>query len=171
MKRVERLLPFYSFSIGIKWYNTIIMIKINISVIDESDEEKINILCHENHKDMMQKIARQFADGSHKITCRKEGKTYQIRMDDVYYIETVDEHLFIYCEDEVYENKMRLYEAEELCRDTLFFKASKSMLINIKKIDNMKPSLSGRFELTMINGEKLLVSRKYVRDLKEKMEL
>ena len=45
------------------------------------------------------------------------------------------------------------------------------MLINIKKIDNMKPSLSGRFELTMINGEKLLVSRKYVRELKEKMGL
>ena len=43
------------------------------------------------------------------------------------------------------------------------------MLINIKKIDNMKPSLSGRFELTLINGERLLVSRKYVSDLKKIM--
>ena len=45
------------------------------------------------------------------------------------------------------------------------------MLINVKKIENMKPSLSGRFEITMINGEKLLVSRKYVADLKKKMNL
>ncbi|MBQ1547822.1 MAG: LytTR family transcriptional regulator DNA-binding domain-containing protein [Lachnospiraceae bacterium] len=147
------------------------MININIHVIEDSKEETIDIFCHEEHKEKMQKIACEFADGSQKITCKKDDKTYRIRLDDIFYIETVDEHLFIYCENDVYENRMRLYEAEQLCEDTLFFKASKSMLINIKKIENMKPSLSGRFEITMINGEKLLVSRKYVADLKEKMGL
>ena len=147
------------------------MIKININVIDDDKDETIEVFCHEAHKEKMYGIAREFADGSRKITCKKGDKTYQIRLDDILYIETVDEHLFIYCDDEVYENRMRLYEAEEICRDTLFFKASKSMLINIKKIDNMKPSLSGRFEITMINGERLLVSRKYVSDLKKKMDL
>ena len=110
-------------------------------------------------------------EGNQKITCKKDDKTYQIRLDEVFYIETVDERLFIYCEDDVYENRMRLYEAEQLCSGADFFKASKSMLINIKKIENMKPSLSGRFEITMINKEKLIVSRKYVADLKEKMGL
>lgn len=147
------------------------MIKINIHTVDDSEEETIDVFCHEEHKDRMQEIAREFVDGSHKITCKKNDKTYRIRLDDVFYIETVDERLFIYCENEVYENRMRLYEAESLCVDTLFFKASKSMLINVKKIENMKPSLSGRFEITMINGEKLLVSRRYVADLKKKMSL
>ena len=147
------------------------MIRINIHTIDDSREELIDVFCHEAHKERMHAVAREFTDGSHKITCRKDDRTYQVRLDDILYIETVDEHLFIYCESDVYENRMRLYEAEEICRDTLFFKASKSMLINIKKIENMKPSLSGRFEITMINGEKLLVSRKYVSDLKKKMGL
>lgn len=147
------------------------MIKININVIDDSKDETIEVFCHKEHKEKMYGIAREFADGSRRITCKKDDKTFKIRLDDILYIETVDEHLFIYCEDEVYENRMRLYEAEQLCKDTLFFKASKSMLINIKKIDNMKPSLSGRFEITLINGEKLLVSRKYVSDLKKIMNL
>ena len=147
------------------------MIKFNIHIIDDAEEETIDIFCHKDNKERMQELATELAGGSHKITCKKDDKTYQIRLEDIFYIETVDEHLFIYCEDEVYENRMRLYEAEELCRDTMFFKASKSMLINIKKIENMKPSLSGRFEITMINGEKLLVSRRYVADLKNKMRL
>ena len=147
------------------------MIKINIHVIDDSKDESIDIFCHEDHKESMHRTALEFSEGSHKLTCKKDDKTYQVRLDDILYIETVDERLFIYCEDDVYENRMRLYEAERICRDTLFFRASKSMLINIKKIDNMKPSLSGRFEITMINGERLLVSRKYVSDLKKKMNL
>ena len=145
------------------------MININIHIIDDSKDETIDVFCHEGHRERMQEVAREFADGSHRITCKKDDKTYQLRLDDIFYIETVDERLYIYCENDVYENRMRLYEAEQICRDTLFFRASRSMLINIKKIDNMKPSLSGRFEITMINGERLLVSRKYVADLKRRM--
>ena len=147
------------------------MIRININIIEKTSDEKIDVFCHEDHKEKMYGLARELAEGSRRITCRKDDKTYQIRLNDILYIETVDERLFIYCENDVYENRMRLYEAEQICKDTLFFKASKSMLINIKKIDNMKPSLSGRFEVTMINGERLLVSRKYVSDLKKKMGL
>ncbi len=147
------------------------MIKINFHIVEDSEDEIIDVFCHKDHKERMQEIAKEFVEGSKKITCKKDDETYRIRLDEVFYIETVDEHLFIYCENDVYENRMRLYEAEQLCRDTLFFKASKSMLINIKKIGIMKPSLSGRFEITMVNGEKLLVSRKYVADLKKMMSL
>ena len=144
---------------------------IHVHIIDDAEPEHIDVFCHAGNEARMEEMARTFVDSNHKITCKKNDKTYRIALDEVYYIETVDEHLFIYCENEVYENRMRLYEAEALCRDTLFFKASKSMLINIKKIANMKPSLSGRFEITLTNGERLLVSRKYVADLKAKMGL
>ena len=147
------------------------MSNIHVHIIDDTEPEHIDVFCHAGHEAHMEEIAREFVDTSHKITCKKNDKTYRISLEEVFYIETVDEHLFIYCTDAVYENRMRLYEAEELCRDTLFFKASKSMLINMKKIENMKPSLSGRFEITLVNGERLLVSRKYVADLKAKMGL
>jgi DNA-binding LytR/AlgR family response regulator len=147
------------------------LISFHIHIIDDSEDETIDIFCHKKHEEKMREFADGVVNGSQKITCKKDNKTYRIRLDEVFYIETVDERLFIYCEDAVYENRMRLYEAEQVCMDSLFFKASKSMLINIKKIENMKPSLSGRFEITMRNGERLLVSRKYVGELKKMMGL
>ena len=49
------------------------------------------------------------------------------------------------------------------------FRCSKSMILNAEKIDYVRPSLSGRFEAVMSNGEKAVVSRKYVSDLKRKL--
>ena len=40
------------------------------------------------------------------------------------------------------------------------------MVLNAEKIDYVRPSLSGRFEAVLSNGEKVVVSRKYVSDLK-----
>ena len=40
------------------------------------------------------------------------------------------------------------------------------MKMNAEKIDYVLPSLSGRFEAVLDNGEKDIVSRKYVAELK-----
>lgn len=45
-----------------------------------------------------------------------------------------------------------------------------SLLMQIK-IDSIKPSLSGRFEVMLTNKEKLIVSRQYVRVLKQMIGL
>ena len=51
----------------------------------------------------------------------------------------------------------------------LFFRCSKSMILNADKIDYVHPSISGRFEAVLSNGETVLVSRKYVNNLKHKL--
>ena len=56
-------------------------------------------------------------------------------------------------------------------KGTSFFRASKSFIINADKIDSIKPSLSGRFEVMLTNKEKLIVSRQYVRVLKQMIGL
>ena len=43
------------------------------------------------------------------------------------------------------------------------------MVLNADKIDYITPSLSGRFEATLLNGEKTVVSRQYVSELKKRM--
>ena len=45
------------------------------------------------------------------------------------------------------------------------------MILNTNKIDFVAPSFSGRFEVTLLNGEKVMVSRQYVGILKRKMGL
>ena len=60
----------------------------------------------------------------------------------------------------------KLYDFERLCAGSALFRCSKSMILNADKIDYVRPSLSGRFEAVLSNGEKVVVSRKYVADLK-----
>ena len=56
--------------------------------------------------------------------------------------------------------KERLYEFEKMsCRSPLF-RCSKSMILNADKIDYVRPSLSGRFEAVLSNGEIVIVSSK-----------
>lgn len=66
--------------------------------------------------------------------------------------------------------KQKVHHSFVLLDRFLTLSASKS-LINADKIDSIKPSLSGRFEVVLKNKEKLIVSRQYVRVLKHMIGL
>lgn len=80
--------------------------------------------------------------------------------------EVVEGNSFLYCQKEVFSYKQKLYEFEALCIGTMLFRCSKSMILNAGKIDSILPSLSGRFEAVLDNGEKVMISRQYVSALK-----
>jgi len=113
--------------------------------------------------------------GQEFTTCKSETLQKNIVFDKevekLYYFEVVDGKSFLYCKDCVFESRLRLYEFEKLSAETKFLRTSKSMVLNGDKIDFIKPSLSGRFEVTLLNGEKVIVSRQYVNALKKKMGL
>lgn len=140
--------------------------KISIEEIPQGEEEEIIIKCHEMNEEIMT-LLHKLKVSKDRLTGMQGDEIYRIRLKDIYYFDTVDQKSFLYCEDQVYETKLKLYEFEELTAGTQFFRASKSTVINAMKISHIKPSLSGRFEAHMDNGEKLLVSRGYVPRLKK----
>ena len=144
--------------------------KITIEEIDSDIEEEIILRCHEIDIDMV-RLLKQISNAKRELVGYKGEEIHRLSMDDVYYFEIVDNKSFLYCKDEVYESKLKLYEFEELCRGTNLFRASKSMIINSSKIDYVSPSFSGRFEVSFFNQEKVIVSRQYVNELKKRMGL
>jgi DNA-binding LytR/AlgR family response regulator len=50
-----------------------------------------------------------------------------------------------------------------------FLRISKSVIVNLSKIKSLSPALSGRFEAALDNGEKVIISRQYVGDLKKRL--
>jgi len=42
-------------------------------------------------------------------------------------------------------------------------------VVNLLKIENVRPILNGRFSATMSNGEEVIISRQYVPELKERL--
>ena len=146
------------------------MMKISIEKIDLNQEEEILIRCHEID-DKILAYVKAFEQQEEDIIGYDGITIHRLKFADVYYFEAIDRKVFIYCKDKIYESKQKLYELEELCGVKKFFRASKSFIINISKIDFIKPSLSGRFNTTLDNGETIVVSRQYVPLLKSKLGL
>ena len=92
---------------------------------------------------------------------------HRIQPKEIYYIEVVDNKTFLYCQDTVLETKQKLYELENYLSNSDFLRVSKSVLLNLSKIKSLSPALSGRFEATLDNNEKIIISRQYVSDLKK----
>ena len=144
--------------------------KITIQDIPEGEEDEIIIRCKKMDEGLL-KMIYALKTGRDKITVSKDDKLFQIQPMSVYYFEAVDNRTFAYLEKDVYETKFRLYELEERLVGTDFFRATKSTIINLSKVESLSPAFSGRFEVCMKNGEKLIVSRQYVPLLKKKLGL
>ena len=61
---------------------------------------------------------------------------------------------------------MRLYELENHLKNRSFFRASKAVIINLRRTKSIRPEIGARLLLTMDNGEKVIVSRQYSSNIK-----
>jgi DNA-binding LytR/AlgR family response regulator len=145
-------------------------VKISIENINPDTEEEIIIRCHEITDEILG-LMKKLKSKSTALIGYEDTVIYQLKLSDVYYFEAVDNKVFIYCRDKVYESRQKLYELEQLTGNRKFFRASKSVILNITKIAYVKPSISGRFEAAMDNGETVMVSRQYVPVLKTMLGL
>jgi len=97
------------------------------------------------------------------------GEIYVIDIQEILYIESVDKKTFLYTQNRIYESEVKLYKLEEQLEANVFFRASKSCIISFRSIRSLKADLNRRLQVTLINGEKLIVSRQYAEVLKERL--
>ena len=134
-----------------------------IKLENEKERTELEVLIRYNEKlHRVKKIEEMLRSVDCKIPCNKEKKEIWVAGADIYYIESVDKHSFVYCEDEVYETELRLYQLEEELLAAGFVRISKSCLVNIRVLQSIKPLLNSRLEATLINGEKRTVTRKSI---------
>jgi DNA-binding LytR/AlgR family response regulator len=144
--------------------------KISIEEINTELAEEIVIRCHEID-DEINEIVNKLESENLVVLGYQNEKVHRIKLSDIYYFEAVDGKVFSYCLDKVYEVKQKLYELEELCKGRHCFRASKSTILNLAKITSIHPSISGRFEAVLDNGERAVISRQYVPVLKKMLGL
>jgi len=140
--------------------------EIKVLRIAQSEPEEMEIRCHEV-TEQIQEIVTFVKTRQGQLTGVLEGKQYEIPVADVYYVEAVDNTVFIYEKHAVYETRQKLYELERLLHEKYFLRVSKSLIINMMKITSIKPALNGRYTAILQNGEEIIISRKYVPELKK----
>lgn len=144
--------------------------KITIEDRPDGGEDEIIIRCKQIDEHLL-KLVYALKAGQEKLTATKGTDIVQVMPGEIFYFEAVDNKVFLYLEKDVCETKLKLYELEERFRGTDFIRVSKSVILNLSKVKSLSPAFNGRFEATMKNGEKLIVSRAYVPVLKEKLGL
>ena len=140
-----------------------------ITKIELDKPELLEIRCHEI-SDEVREIVAFVKSRQGQLTGTADDRMYEIAVSDIFYIESVDNKTFIYCKNREYETKQKLYELEEILREKHFLRVSKSVLLNLMKVSSIKPALNSRFTAVLFSGEQVIISRKYVPELKKALK-
>ena len=141
------------------------IVKVILQQISDKADERLIIECVEVTPDVESIRSYALTKGT-TLTGSVDERIYQFNLSDVFYFEAVDERVFAYTKSRTLELKARLYELENAYSDKHFIRCSKSFVLNLMKIECISPILNGRFMAHMKNGEKIIISRQYVADIK-----
>ena len=114
-----------------------------------------------------ERLERYISRFDERLQATSEGNTYNVQIDEILYIESVDKKTFLYTTGHVLQTEKRLYELEELLDEKTFFRCSKSVIVNLNKITKLKPEVTRNILATLTNGEVIVISRRNVKALKE----
>ena len=140
-----------------------------ITKIGKDQPEYIEIHCY-RISDEVREIIAFVKSRQGQLTGTADDRQYEIAVSDVFYIESVDNKTFIYTKNKVYETRHKLYELEEILKEKRFLRVSKSTLLNLMKVSAIKPALNSRFTAELFSGEQVIITRKYVPELKKALK-
>ena len=138
--------------------------KLTLQQITKGQEEVIVRYFERNEE--IDSLIRRIEQKNDKILVVKEDKKILIKPSDVLYLESVDNAVYLYTEGEVGKTSLTLATAESMYAEEGFFRCSKSMVINIYHISYLKSIPGNRVDVTMDNGEHVIISRRYVKTLR-----
>ena len=139
---------------------------VNVQRIGPGEPEQVLIQCHKVTGEVAG-IIRYIKSAGVTLAGYLEERITQIPLQDIFYVEAVDDRVFASTSDQTYELKLKLYEFEDAYRRQRFFRCSKSMIVNLMKVDSVYPILNGRLSAKLHNREEVIISRQYVPVLKE----
>lgn len=138
--------------------------KVVLQQISEGSEE-IRIR-YRQMTEQIEGIVHYIEGQTGKLIGLKDGQQFVIKPYDVIYLESVEGTAYLYTEKEVYRSGLTLMAAERAYADEGYFRCSKSMVVNIYRIQKLQSMPGNRIDVTMDNGEHVVISRRYAKELR-----
>lgn len=95
-----------------------------------------------------------------------DGRQVKIGLPEVYYIENVERKIFIYTSKDVYRLDSSMSDLENMMPDTGLVRISRTCIMNTDHLKEIRQIKNSRLEAVLDNEEMLIVSRKYLKDIK-----
>jgi len=103
-----------------------------------------------------------------RFSAFSDDRRMHIAMSDVYYLENVDRKVFLYTKDNVYRLDASMQEIGKITEDSDLVRISRTCIMNTSHLTEIRQLKNSRLEAMLDNGERLIVSRKYLRDIKRR---
>ncbi len=141
-----------------------------VKIIETKDltEDVVTIECAKINNSILN-IAKYIENFDLNIVGKLNGSKYFISLNDIFYFEAVDNHVFAYTIDAVYEVNYKIQDINEKFKNTSFIQISRTVVLNIDKIEKVSTLVNGRILAVLINKEKQIITRAYANDFKFKL--
>ena len=100
-----------------------------------------------------------------------DGDEIMLDPGEIYYLDHIDRKLYAYTADGVYRLMNTLASCEELLWNYGFVRVSKSNLINVYKIKQLKPDLNMKVYALFDNGERICINRSYKKSFNDYLQV
>jgi DNA-binding LytR/AlgR family response regulator len=104
-----------------------------------------------------------------KILLKDGEKSFIKDIEDIWYFEASGNRLNVIIDQSFYVCKFKLYQIENF-KDKGYIRISKSIIVNVNKIEFMEMEFSGNYTISLKNKKKLTLSRNYVKKFKKYVE-
>lgn len=118
----------------------------------------------------LKRLADLIRQHSFSLTGYQDEKEFQLPLEQICYIDSVDGKTFLYLEKEVYYCRETLTGLETRLSHTSFTRISKSCIVNTAFLQSVRPLFNHRLEASLKNGETLIITRSYIESLKNKLK-
>ena len=138
--------------------------KIDIKQITEGEESVI--IRYREANTRIGRIAGMLRGEENRIWGKTDdGDTY-VMLDDILYLESVDDKVFACTPDKVLRIDTTLSSFMTENSEDIFFRSSKSMVINVNRVVSLKSLSSNRIDATMEGGDHIIISRRYASEFR-----
>ena len=96
-----------------------------------------------------------------------EGQKVRVSVEKIVYIESFGHDVEVHTTEGLFYAQERLYQLAENLDRMRFFRVSNSVIISKKHVTKIRPTLSMKFVLTMVDGTQVDVTRSYYYAFKE----
>lgn len=138
-------------------------------ILDKTRKEEIIIYAHQKNE-IICEIERMAQDQPLQMVGFLNEEIVRLEPYDIYCFTVEGGKLYAIGEKEKYLIKSRLYNIEEIL-DKNFIKINQSSIANIKKIQKFDASISGTLKVIFKNGHTDYVSRRNIKNIKERLGL
>lgn len=131
------------------------------------DQPLTVIVEYPEYDQTVERLVNKIKNLSISFTGKADGKTFSIDISDIYYIENVERKIFLYSKKDIYRFDGNMTDIDQAIVDTDLVRISRTCFMNVSHLREIMQMKNSRLEAVLDNGEKLIVSRKYLKDIKK----